>query len=71
MRKGDKVLVFKNSCSCDYVGKIGTITKINETHVSIHDSGGTPNLTVEKEQFIKAWKAPATDRDTIIIKGKL
>ncbi len=54
-----------------FTGHGVTITSINETHVSIHDSGGTPNLLVTKEQLIKAWNAPGTDNDAIIIKGKI
>ncbi|MBW2982233.1 hypothetical protein KY343_05110 [Candidatus Woesearchaeota archaeon] len=65
----DKSVLFDNNRP--YAGHGVTITKINETHVSIHDSGGTPNLTVEKEQFIKAWNAPGTDNDAIIIRGKI
>ncbi len=55
-----------------FLGHGVTITSINKTHVSIHDSGsGGPNLAVEKEQLIKAWNAPGTDNDAIIIKGKI
>jgi len=54
-----------------YSGHGITLTKINETHVSLHDSAGTPNLTVKKEQLIKAWDNTATDNDAIIIRGKV
>jgi hypothetical protein len=54
-----------------YAGHGIIITSINQTHISIHDSAELPSLTVEKEQLIKAWNAPGTDNDAIIIKGKL
>jgi hypothetical protein len=65
----DRNVLFNNNGP--YAGHGITITKINETHVSIHDSGGTPNLLITKEQLIKAWNAPGTDNDAIIIKGNI
>jgi len=54
----------------NYAGHFVTITKINQTHVVYHDTGGTPNRAVEKEKFLEAWNAKGTDNDIIIIKGK-
>jgi len=54
-----------------YAGHFVTITGINSTHVTFHDTGGIPNRAVEKSRFTDAWNAPGTDNDVIIIKGKL
>lgn len=54
-----------------YTGHFFTITAINSTHVVAHDTAGTPNKVIDKETFIKAWNAPGTDNDIIIIKGKI
>ena len=48
-----------------------TITNIDKTLVTFHNSALDPNQVAEKEQFIKAWNAPCADNDVIIIKGKL
>jgi len=48
-----------------------TITNIDKTHVTFHNSALGPNQVAEKEQFIKAWNAPCADNDVIIIKGRL
>ncbi|MBW2995235.1 hypothetical protein KY312_02695 [Candidatus Woesearchaeota archaeon] len=53
-----------------YAGHGIIITSINKTHATVHDSSGTSNLLTTKEQLIKAWNAPGTDNDAIIIKGK-
>jgi hypothetical protein len=52
-----------------YSGHGITITGMNETHFSIHDSGRGPNLNFTKESLIEAWNAEGTDNDIIIIKG--
>ncbi|MBW2966791.1 hypothetical protein KY342_06840 [Candidatus Woesearchaeota archaeon] len=65
----DKNVLFNRQGS--YAGHGITITSINQTHISIHDSSGTQNLLTTKEQLIKAWNAPGTDNDAIIIKGKI
>lgn len=54
-----------------YSGHGITITKINATHVVFHNSALGPNQAALKEDFIRAWDAPGTDNDAIIIKGKL
>lgn len=54
-----------------YAGHGITITYINQTHVTFHNSALGPNQVAEKEQFQKAWHAPGTDNDIIIIKGKI
>lgn len=52
-----------------YAGHGVTITDINQTHVTFHNSNQGPNQIAEKQQFQKAWNAPGTDNDVIIIKG--
>lgn len=54
-----------------YSGHGVTITSINQTHVTFHNSAGEPNQAAEKEKFKEAWNAFGTDNDIIIIKGKL
>jgi len=54
-----------------YAGHGVTITNINQTHVTFHNSDLGPNQVAEKQRFIDAWNAPGTDNDVIIIKGKL
>ncbi len=54
-----------------YAGHGVTITNINQTHVTFHNSDLGPNQIAEKSKFIEAWNAPGTDNDIIIIKGKL
>lgn len=53
-----------------YGGHGVTITSINETYVTFHNSIGTANQKVEKELFIKAWNANGTDNDIVVVKGK-
>ena len=54
-----------------YSGHGVTITGMNKTHVTFHNSNKGPNQAVEKQAFINAWNAPGTDNDIIIIKGRL
>lgn len=54
-----------------YAGHGVTITNINQTHVTFHNSALGPNQIAEKQKFIEAWNAPGTDNDIIVIKGKL
>jgi len=54
-----------------YSGHGITITHINQTHVTFHNSASEPNQKAKKQEFIDAWNAPGTDNDIIIIKGKL
>lgn len=54
-----------------YSGHGVTITKINQTHVTFHNSAKGPHQSAQKEKFINAWNAPGTDNDIIIIRGKL
>ena len=60
-----------NNRSGSYAGHGVTITDISQTHITFHNSALGPNQAAEKERFIKAWNAPGTDNDVIIIKGKL
>ncbi|MFC1801617.1 hypothetical protein ACFLZB_04090, partial [Nanoarchaeota archaeon] len=43
-----------------YMGHGITITNINETHVTFHNSNMNPNQVATKEQFIEAWDAPGS-----------
>jgi hypothetical protein len=54
-----------------YSGHGVTITYINQTHVLFHNSAEGPDQKAKKEDFIRAWNAPGTDNDIIIVKGKL
>ena len=54
-----------------YAGHGVTITQINQTHVLFHNSAKGPNQKATKQDFIKAWDAPGTDNDAIIIRGKI
>lgn len=60
-----------SSSNSAYTGHFVTITYISETHVKFHDTAGTPNRITDKETFIRAWNAPSTDNDVMIIKGKI
>ncbi|MFH1054171.1 MAG: hypothetical protein V1740_07165 [Candidatus Woesearchaeota archaeon] len=63
--------VADNIENLSYSGHGIIITDIEKGAVTFHDSNGRPNMKIEKSQFIKAWNAPGTDNDVIIIRGKL
>ena len=60
-----------NKIEGTYAGHGITITNINKTHVTFHNSNSGPNQVAEKQQFQKAWNTKGTDNDIIIIKGTI
>ncbi|MFH1316974.1 MAG: hypothetical protein ABII01_05640 [Candidatus Woesearchaeota archaeon] len=76
-RKGSVILMIIDINIADkieelpYSGHGIIITDIEKDTVTFHDSNGRPNLKIEKSHFIKAWNAPGTDNDVIIIRGRL
>ena len=74
-KKGSMIMMLIDSNALirrePYSGHFVTITEIAKDNVIFHDTSGTPNRVVSKEDFLRAWNANGTDNDVIIIKGKL
>ncbi len=57
----------------NYRGHFVVVTGFGENTITYHESGPknpAPHRCVSKEQFIRAWDAPGTGNDVIIVLGK-
>ena len=54
-----------------FAGHGVTITDIDDTSVTYHDSVLGPNKKVGKQSFIDAWNAKGTDNDVLVVRGRI
>lgn len=57
----------------NYRGHFVVVTGFDEKTITYHESGPknpTPHCRVSKELFIRAWNAPGTGNDVVIVYGK-